>query len=507
MRLLERVFGRLVPDRENGAVLIIVASSLLVIMGMAAFAVDYGWIYFSQLNARKAAEAAALAGVANMPLPDCAPPVSGTEPYDTALDIAARNGYSATNGDTATPVMGSTCARLQVTVQRQIPTFFMKAFGINTFSVSESATAEHLPTLKMGSDESFLGEDPDNPTSENRNVNFYLAVNGDRTNKAQGDAYTSENLGDYNTASQGPNPEYRSPSYWYALDVPAAHSGQTVTLQIFDPQLSPSNSPRAGDLILNNPNSNWQDPSNSQTRFRVLAPDDTPSDWTDNSTVISGCDDTYREETHGSYNSSWEDTWVSACTISNAQQGIYVIEVTQSGDVDILNAFSFRALVDGSASNSVAIYGLGAMSLWNSEAGSAAQFKVVKLDDVYAGSRLVVQLWDVGDINGTGSLEFKGSLASIECQIRERNDVGTVTSDWGPDDGNQLDGSVGCFENINPEREYNNEWIDFAFDIPADFTCTGDACWATVKYNLPGTPHDRTTWSAFIDGQPIHLIP
>ncbi|MCL1599602.1 MAG: hypothetical protein M3094_10480, partial [Actinomycetia bacterium] len=272
-----------------------------------------------------------------------------------------------------------------------------------------------------------------------------------------------------------------------------------LTVQLYDPQANPGGNTDDRNLKYNGSPVVSGPYAASRLEFRLLAPDDTPSSWVDNTTTV--CTETYYHEDHANYNSSDMDTWVDFCG-TGAIQGVYVLEVRQTGNVDLLNAFSIRALVNGSTTNDVAVYGLGAMSLWNSQAGAGKQFKLVKLDDVYAGSRLVVQLWDVGDITGTGSLEFKGSLAPINCEIRERTETGAITADWGPDDG-----GTGCFENINPEREYNNEWVDFAFDIPADFTCTGDACWATVQYNLPGNPHDRTTWSAFIDGQPIHLIP
>jgi hypothetical protein len=236
----------------------------------------------------------------------------------------------------------------------------------------------------------------------------------------------------------------------------------------------------------------------------VYKPDATPNVWTDNSSLVSGCDDTYRHEDSPTYNSAWANAWVPTCTINGADEGIYVLEVTQTGDVDIINAFSFRALDGTQVNNGVAIYGLGSMSLWMSEAGSSAQFKAVKLADVYADARLIIELWDVGDIDGTGSLEFMGSLANVECEIRERDERGNVTVNWHSDDDGNNDH---CRENISPEREHNNEWLDFAFEIPPDFTCTGPPCWSTVQYNLPGQPHDRTTWTAFIDGQPIHLIP
>ncbi len=89
---------------EKGAVLILVAASLTVLIGMTAMSVDYGWLYYNQLNTRKAAEAAALAGVVHMPLPDCADPTESTDPYTSAIDVAARNGYTddvGGNGDAA----------------------------------------------------------------------------------------------------------------------------------------------------------------------------------------------------------------------------------------------------------------------------------------------------------------------------------------------------------------------------------------------------------------------
>ncbi len=488
---------------ESGVVFVLFAAALVVLIGMAALAIDYGWLYYNELNARKTAESAALAGVVNMPLPNCAAPATGTEPNTAALDVASRNGY--TNGLGAVSVtvaQGATCSRLTVTVTDTIEPFFMSVFGFNAMSISESATAEHLPNLKLGSDDAFLGEDPKPPSGENRDVNFFLAVNGDRTNKAQGDAYTAECFGDYNTSCQGANNEFNqglpdgSPSYYYAIDVPANLVGTTLKVQLFDPQANPGGI--TDDRDLNAP-VNSGPLKDSRLRFTLYEPDDTPNVWTDNSTKV--CKRTYYHEDNSKYKAKKKDKWVTFCK-DTAIQGVYVLAVRQTGNVDLLNAFSIRALINGKKSNDVSVYGLGSMSLWMSEAGSSAQFKAVKLDDAYAGARLVVQLWDVGDITGTGSIEFKGSLAGLECSIRERNQSGSVTVNWGPDDG-----GTGCYENISPEREYNNEWIDFAFDIPPGFTCTGDACWATVQYNLPGSPTDRTTWSAYIDGQPVHLIP
>ncbi len=54
---------RVARRNESGATLIIVAMVLVVLMGMAAFAVDYGWLYWNGIKIQHGADAAALSGV------------------------------------------------------------------------------------------------------------------------------------------------------------------------------------------------------------------------------------------------------------------------------------------------------------------------------------------------------------------------------------------------------------------------------------------------------------
>jgi hypothetical protein len=89
--------------------------------------------------------------------------------------------------------------------------------------------------------------------------------------------------------------------------------------------------------------------------------------------------------------------------------------------------------------------------------------------------------------------------------VQERNGADVVTDAWHADDGNLDAGGPGCHLNIGI-REHNNEWLEYRFDIPASYTCSGDACWTYVEDDFPGVPHDRTTRSAQINGQPIHLV-
>ncbi len=71
---------------DRGAALALVAASLVVLMGMAAFGTDLGWFYLNASRMQRAADAAALGGVIWLP------GQPGTAEA-TAFDIALRNGY------------------------------------------------------------------------------------------------------------------------------------------------------------------------------------------------------------------------------------------------------------------------------------------------------------------------------------------------------------------------------------------------------------------------------
>jgi len=500
-------------DGENGVVLVLTALSLVIMMGMAAFAVDLGWLYYSQLNVRKAAEAAALAGVVHMPLPGCSDPVLGTEPYDTALAIAATHGYNHGADATVAPTKGANCNQLTVSIGSSVDTFFMRVFGRDVFNINETATAEQLPPLRIGSDGSYLGEDPGN-----RTTNFYLAISGRDRGKGSGDAYAAEFDDD-----GGSNHEWRTPSYWYAVEVlpGSASEGKTLEIQIYDGVTHDSDGD-GNSVGGDGPAEDWQygagstagaaggsasDPgSDNITVFRVFAPDATPAEWTDNSALL--CHEDYHSMGHTAYESGAENSWDTICTIGNAASGIYVVEVSVLNDTNVINGFSMRTEVDGSISNDTQVYGLGAMSLWQTNADSTANFKIVRLDEVYAGSELVISLWDISDIGvgASGSLQFlnpNGSapINSLDCEVQIRDEEGNVTSSYGPDSG-----GANCRHDFN-RSQFNNEWVDVRFDVPGDYTCSGADCWVYVRYTVSGSITDRTTWTASVNGQPIHLVP
>lgn len=479
---------------ERGVSIVLGSLVLLVLIGMAGFAVDLGWLFLNQTNARKAAESAALAGVVHMPLPASTIFGAGTEPWDVAVDIAERAGYASTE-ITPREVPGEP-NQLNVAVDTTVDTFFMRVFGINQVDVGATATAEQLPPLKIGSDEAYLGSDPD----LGRNRFFWVSVNGEREIKENGDPFSTRCTFS-NNCGPTTNDQFRDPAYYYAIEVPDTYVGDDLRVEIYDGGHWSGN---RNDFI-NNGNANATgdrvNPGNFSLTFQLHAPDSTPGNPQDNP-PIGGCARTYVEQDSGG---NTIQQWTPVCNVS-ADSGIYVLSVSIDGDDRAISDFSIRVAVNGSYTENVAVFGLGAMSVDMVEAAVAPSFKLVRVDEIYAGQQLIISLFDAGDVSGPfADLSFQGSMAGIECEYRVYNhDRTSLIRDWGPDDS---PGSAPCELDTEGQR-FNNQWLEFRFDVSPTYTCPGGDCWGLVDYNLAAgaSVNERTTWAATINGQPIHLI-
>jgi len=154
---------------QRGATLLLVAISLVVLLGISALAIDLAWLYVARSEAQRAADAAALAGA----------DVFVTSGYSSGLVSQAQVQILAANAAAAVgnknlvggqnPLIGTnfsgTCPppagsdgcfdfgisgdpRITVVAQRTaarnnpMPTFFIKIFGVTTANISAQATAE-----------------------------------------------------------------------------------------------------------------------------------------------------------------------------------------------------------------------------------------------------------------------------------------------------------------------------------------------------------------------------
>ena len=470
--------------RERGAVLLLTVFLMVVFMGMAAFAVDLGWLYFRDLQVKKAAEASALAGAIHLPLPAGVTMGPGAEAFDSAVAVAAEHGY----GSGAVNVgFCDTQQQIKVSIGDNAKTFFMRVFGIQNVDLDRWACAEALPPLKLGSDESHLGTVPGV-----HDEHFWVGINGQRRRKEDGDPFSTRcYLG--NGTCTSANLEYRNgTSYYYAVEVPDANVGQALDIQVYD---GPHNPPAS--------NTGDRSSGNDRLTFDVFRPDQTPGTWTDNSDHVCG---PYSFDPGDPTPNGWE----TICT-DTARKGIYVVHLKITQEDTAISDFSLRTLTNGNPeppSNQTAVFGLGDMSLDMVEAGVAPTFKLAKLLPIYAGTVLQVSLFDAGDVQGGfANLRFLGSLAGVDCEYRVRDgaDGLSLVQNWTADD---TPGSAPCFLNTSGQR-FNNQWLDFRFVIPTTYSCTGQACWVEVDYNFSAAANvtERTTWQVKIIGQPVHLLP
>jgi Flp pilus assembly protein TadG len=121
---------------ERGAVMMIAAGIMIAMLGMAALAIDLGSLYQNQRQAQSAADAAVLAAVYDLP---ASPGTAATD----AQTYVTKNFPGATAAVT-TPYGGS-ASQVQVIVTKIAPTFFAKALGFNSATVSATAVAKVTP--------------------------------------------------------------------------------------------------------------------------------------------------------------------------------------------------------------------------------------------------------------------------------------------------------------------------------------------------------------------------
>ena len=126
------------PDR--GAIAVVAALVLIVLMGMVALVVDGGYLAMRRRAIQHVADAAALAGAVALP-------TSATAISDARAN-ATTNGYTnGSNGVTVTvnsPYSSST-RQIEVIVQASVPTFLGKALKINSGTIYGRAVAKVDP--------------------------------------------------------------------------------------------------------------------------------------------------------------------------------------------------------------------------------------------------------------------------------------------------------------------------------------------------------------------------
>ena len=193
---------------QAGQAIVFIAFMVVVLFAGVGIAIDAGLGYYYNTSAERAAAAAALSGVIFMPYqfnPASATPAgSRNDATDRAIDEAAKNGFR--NGDPVGSVVVTPAAipgaynKLQVTVARTVPVFFMSIFGAAPYRVSRTAIATYLPPITLGQNGTQLGSTASQLGSGGSNY-YFPRVEGWATDRVQGDAFTPNPAGGSGGAS------------------------------------------------------------------------------------------------------------------------------------------------------------------------------------------------------------------------------------------------------------------------------------------------------------------
>ncbi|HEY8909345.1 MAG TPA: pilus assembly protein TadG-related protein [Desulfosporosinus sp.] len=124
-------------SQERGSVVVLVALALTALLGFCAIVTDVGVLYAKRVQLQNSVNAAALAGVQELPN-------SLAQAELKAEDYAVRNGVSA-----VTVNFGANNAKIIVQATQQVPTYFARIWGITENQISVSSKAMIVPVTAM----------------------------------------------------------------------------------------------------------------------------------------------------------------------------------------------------------------------------------------------------------------------------------------------------------------------------------------------------------------------
>lgn len=502
-----RASGRRRGD-ERGFVMVTTAIVLTTLLIFAAFAVDVGSWYARGAEIKRAADAAALAGVVWMPEFDVA--------RAKALAAAERNGFKHGVDDITVNVqeVPTSNRQLRVTITDGKAKQFFSSLVKSGQALSRSSTAEYVLPVPLGSPKNTFGTGT--LLSGSDRENFWAAVNGWCAGHESGDDKLAryESYSTTSGSSQCNNgsvlsDNYDPNGYLYAINLPA--NASSLKLDVYDAPYYTSGSP--SDISV---------ASGSQqvtTIFEVYDRNPTPLDL-GNLTLLQ----TWTFTTNQS-SSTYQNRWARLYTWNNPTAGQYYLRVrTLGGQLNsrASNGFAIRAFTGSSfatcttitgASNYSAscpqVHGVSDMSIFANGPAATSEFYLAQVDPVHAGKTMRVTLFDAGEgSNYLQILDPNGNPASFTWSTACNPPMPITGPCYGT--GTQLDVSgtgPQPYSGLNSTSKFNDRYVVLDIALPPNYSALyGNKRWWKVRYVAGENPTDRTTWSVNIVGDPVHLL-
>jgi hypothetical protein len=530
--------------KEAGQIIAIFALMLTALIGLVGIAIDVTFAWREELRVQRAADAAALAGVVYLP-----GNVSGGVTAST--QEATKNGFTTDGATVVDATPDANPRQMDVTITTPVPTFFVRIFGVNSFTVSRTAKAVYILPVPMGSPENYYGvfgmikmrnylnsgdtttdqKGPGNETLNDRG--FFGSVLTQGADVMNGDAYMPKDNG------SGSNPQQDTVDYYnYAVVMPSGSSNGQVS--IYDPAFCMTESANGygtGDTL-------WVSPAMVSTYFELYDTNNSPynlsaqtllgssgslftnmngADTLGHVTVGPGMvecrqvDSSNHAITYTDFR-RWHNHWWSMQTNGNmpALQGghTYRIHVsTDPGDssqdnTNGSNQFSIFASATGGTPQ---VYGIGAMAMYTPlSGGGTSTFYLAQIDaQAGAGKTMEIRLYDPGDTNGLpGTLQILQPTSSSWSAVSMTWTCTVVAQTHGSCPSGS---GTSIVTNDSSNRvPFNGCWLTIDIVIPTTYSAPQSGWWK-ISYAMGGSSStyatDETTWQVSIRGNPVHLIP
>jgi hypothetical protein len=480
-----------------------VAGSLVMLLAFSALAVDLAWVYLNSSRLQNAADAAALAGVVNLPGDPSAA-------QNDAEDAAGANGFAVggANTVTATPLSDNS---LTATLTTSVPTYFLKVLGFNTFDVTRRSTAQYVKPVPLGSPSSCFGIGSLSAVSGctiTAQQNFWAAINGWYTAREHGDPYapkcdwasspgnctdsTSQPASPWDTDTSPLNPQFRADGYYYAVEIP---SGKTnFTVQLYDAGFRTGGLPGDLDGLSHSAG------GGPTMHYQLYDWDTTPLIPFDNTTVL--CSKTIAP------NSLPANTWINLCTIPGApvDPGIYVLKVWVEGNGGGNNGYGLNVVTLPAGAPAARLYGINDISIFTNQTATG-NLTIAEVAQEHAGKILELSFYDPGEDDDDAFMTVKmpdGTSANCSWVSMDFNGNTAATGGPGTCRIQTAEGSLPT----SSKSLFNGQWITATIDIPDAYTCSSNCWWSMlIEHSSSSTSHDRTTWAARIIGNPVRLVP
>lgn len=485
-----RLFTTERSRRDRGYVMVLFAMLLIPLLLLTGFAVDLGLWYNKTSDMRKAADAAALAGVVWLP--------DETKARSVAIETAAKNGFVANDHVSIVVTSSSQSARrLKVTIRDdRVGSFFYEALGGRTIDLKRTSYAEYILPVPLGSPSNVFG---------GPSMGLWGNIHGVRTDNTKGDAYAPACRG-ADLCGGTSNSNYRSSGYLYTVDVPAGVSNMDV--KIYDAGLYDR-----GDESVDTGDKHYSGDkatTSTTTIWTFYNKDNTELSVSDNPTAAAsgicsgGTLGTWtlgEEQAAGTY----KNRWATLCRVAGSvPPGRYLLRVQTAGNGADANRYAIE--IGASSTTKPRVAGYGDMSMYNNIAAGTARFYLAEVAPEHKGKTLELKLYDPGEVAGNPVMKIiapSGSTAP-SCTGITDSPSSTFTS------GTTL--SPCQFQTaVNGGARYNGYWITLRIPIPNGYSCIpgrtdAAGCWWKVEYAIGAQANDTTTWTAQILGDPVHLV-